>query len=169
MDKTAFYRALGAAENRAVARVAAARRAESDLSPYLGRQMAFDDAEEAYRAALVELGVPEEDVADLPLAALKICFKHVAGGGQLSSRLGLVRAGRNPEGSVRAFEGATAPQLTAGLALTGYTGNEATAATTRSRGMAGDSAATTPLSAILKSIGAKAPVNMSPRRRAAAW
>jgi hypothetical protein len=179
MNKTDFYYALNRAEDRAVERVAAIRQAEHDCARFLRRNMAFDtDPEQIYRDALVELGCDPEDIKDLDLAALKKVFQHMAGGSQLrgvgvagaGSALDAILAATSPQKSTldAIFEGATAPQLTAGLALTGYTGNEATAATTRSRGMAGDSAAETPLSAILKSIGAKAPVDMSPRRKAAA-
>jgi hypothetical protein len=169
MNKTDFYYALNRAEDRAVERVTAIRQAERECLPYIwtdNRAMALDSGtpEELYMSALTALGVPPQDMEGLDLAALKAVFKIKTNGATLEG------ANSNTSGSSTLdsiLAGVTAPQLTAGLALTGYTAPEAIAATTRSRGMAGDSrhgARGSVLDQILKNCGAKKPVDMSRAR-----
>lgn len=172
MDKSSFYRALVASENRAVARTAALLEAQRVCTPHLSHlsSMAFDapdTPEDYYRSALTTLGVAPQDMEDLDLAALKAVFKIKTNGANLEGTPTFnVRSNSSTLDNILA--GVTSPQLTAGLGLTGYTGNEATAATSHSRGMAGDSkTGGSPLEGILRNIGAKTPVNMSEKRRSA--
>jgi hypothetical protein len=72
------YNLVRLAADRASAARKALREAERDFEPYAPHLagMAFDSAEEAYCKALIDLGVAEDEVKDLPLAALKIVLKH---------------------------------------------------------------------------------------------
>jgi hypothetical protein len=72
------YNLVRLAADRASAALKALREAERDFEPYAPHLagMAFDSAEDAYCKALIDLGVAEDEVKDLPLAALKIVLKH---------------------------------------------------------------------------------------------
>ena len=115
MDRTQFYRALGRAEDRAVERVAATRRAERECLPYIrhdNRAMALDSGtpEELYMSALTALGVPPQDMEGLELAALKSMFKILTSGASLDGE-----PNSPPNAGSSSTFGATSPQSTIGL------------------------------------------------------
>ena len=115
MDRTAFYRALGRAEDRAVERVTAIRQAERECLPYIrhdNRAMALDSGtpEDLYVSALTALGVPPQDLKDLDLAALKSMFKILTNGATLDAE-----PNSPPNAGSSSTFGATSPQSTIGV------------------------------------------------------
>lgn len=79
MDAAAVEKIVKLAEDRVLAKQLAIRTAEREVFPYIGhmkQEMAFDSAEDVYRKTLVAVGVPADEVKDLPLPALKIVLKH---------------------------------------------------------------------------------------------
>jgi hypothetical protein len=74
------YEIARLAADRAHDRMMAMRQAEKDCSPFmagLNSNLAFDSAESLYRQVLNDAcGIRASDVADLPVAGLKILLKH---------------------------------------------------------------------------------------------
>lgn len=160
MDKTTFYRALIASEDRAFKRMKDLREAERVCGPriaHLGRMALDADSPEAYyRLMLLEMGVTE-DLTEFSLADLKSLYRIKSRGGNYLDQT----VTRETPSSAR---GATSPQSTIGAGTFGGSTLDAilagTSAPQKTAGMAGDSRpGASPLDAILK--GVSRPVDMS--------
>ena len=81
VTKAAMDKAIKLATDKAIADTITKQNAISEareaVQPYVGKlAMAFDSAEAVYSTALKTLGVAEDELKDLPLAALKTVLKH---------------------------------------------------------------------------------------------
>ena len=81
MTKAAMDEAIKIATDKAITETIAKQNGISEareaVQPYVGKlAIAFDSAEAVYRTALKTLGIAEDELKDLPLAALKTVLKH---------------------------------------------------------------------------------------------
>jgi hypothetical protein len=80
MNTSTYYRSLVEVEDRVSAKMAAVRKAELDVAPYVDiarEDIACDSAEGIYQGALRALGIPEIETKGIPLAGLRVLLKNV--------------------------------------------------------------------------------------------